>query len=178
MLIDTFYYICGADTITNLKNHNTMKTEKFYLIVDHAGLINYIYHENKAFRFNGSFMVQRMTTDEIEMLKTRVIPPNLCFVTRIEEISQETANKVILDKVYNDGIDTHLAADHYAPGSNQIVTNVTEDHKTDNSIVTGQKNCANCNNLFIPKNAKGIYCSDKCRVAGHRSKENLKSETV
>lgn len=39
-----------------------------------------------------------------------------------------------------------------------------------------EKNCLHCGNTFTPKNAKGVYCSDKCRVYGNRKGSAPKQE--
>lgn len=41
----------------------------------------------------------------------------------------------------------------------------------------GSKSCINCGDGFTPKNPKGIYCSDRCRVAGNRKKMGAKGIT-
>ena len=33
------------------------------------------------------------------------------------------------------------------------------------------RTCARCGELFVVKNAKALYCSDRCRVGAHKAAE-------
>src|SRR3990167_6957659 len=134
-----------------------MKT-KFYLVIDFQGWVNYIYYNGIAFRFNCSFMRQRMSEQEIEMLKTNVIPQRYNFINSIQEITRGTAEKIILDNLFCNGNDIQLKAEPYLRSSALVETESLQ-------IVTGNKKCLNCGNDFTPENTKGKFCSLKCRVA-------------
>lgn len=63
-----------------------------------------------------------------------------------------------------------------AEGILELIKEVAE--YLDNGGLGFKKSCEKCGEPFTPKNNKGKFCSDKCRVYSGREKDELKSDIV
>lgn len=137
-----------------------MKKDHYYLAADHWNRIYAVFHNSITFLLSTkSIITRRISEQEIEMIKTNVFPAGHSFLVNITEITKETAEQILLKKLYSYGKEGSEALP--VPKEKEIVTIVTQDQ---------DQNCLQCGNLFTPKSKKAVFCSNGCRVAAHREK--------
>ena len=125
----------------------------------------------KTFSLLAVYMNQRVNRRAIRLSKSpdfEISNENVILYNRLDEILLRNCKEMCSE------LETRFeTCKEIVTLENKLHVKESNYHKESLQTVTNRntfKICENCKCNFTPKSAKAIFCSDKCRVAGHRTK--------